>query len=390
MVIFAYNKISQMKALHFGAGKIGRGFIGALVVKAGYELLFADIDLGLVEALNARGGYRVHIAESEPEYEDILGVEAAVISSPRVVERVAAANLITTAVSMGALRAVAPTVAQGLRARMAAGNSAPLNIICCENGIRATSQFKAMVYSLLDEETQQWCECYVGFADSAVDRIVPNISLAAGLDVAVERYFEWCIDSRAIVGTLPPIAGAKYTDNLDACIERKLFTLNTAHCATAYLGALRGYKYIHEAIGDKWVRSVVLRIMEQSSEALIAKFGLVRTEQQRYISTILQRFGNSALGDTVARVARDPMRKLSPALYFAYPAAMAIGYGLDTDALQMAVAAAMRYRSAEDSQSVELQQLIARQGVLSTAEQLTGITHPPFLEGVEGFYGKLQ
>ncbi|MBQ9138581.1 MAG: mannitol-1-phosphate 5-dehydrogenase [Alistipes sp.] len=379
-----------MKALHFGAGKIGRGFIGALVVKAGYELLFADVDLGLVEALNARGGYRVHIAESEPEYEDILGVEAAVISSPRVVERVAAANLITTAVSMGALRAVAPTVAQGLRARMAAGNSAPLNIICCENGIRATSQFKAMVYSLLDEDVQQWCERYVGFADSAVDRIVPNISLAAGLDVAVERYFEWCIDSRAIVGTLPPIAGVKYTDNLDACIERKLFTLNTAHCATAYLGALRGYKYIHEAIGDKWVRSVVLRIMEQSSEALIAKFGLVRTEQQRYISTILQRFGNSALGDTVARVARDPMRKLSPALYFAYPAAMAIGYGLDTDALQMAVAAAMRYRSAEDSQSVELQQLIARQGVLSTAEQLTGITHPPFLEGVESFYGKLQ
>lgn len=379
-----------MQALHFGAGKIGRGFIGAQLVKSGYKLLFADVNQPLIDQLNAQGGYRVHIAEKEPKYEDICGIEAAHIDSERVIEQIISADIITTAVSMRVLPAVVPTIVRGLIARAASANSSSVNIICCENGVRATSQLKALLFAELDQHMRQWCDRYVGFADSAVDRIVPEIETGSGVDVAVERYFEWCIDATTIIGEQPPILGVTYTDNLDACIERKLFTLNTAHCATAYLGALRGYKYIHEAICDPAVRSVVVRLAEQSSQALIAKFGLDRQSQVRYISTILHRFENDSLRDTVARVARDPKRKLSAPLYFAYPATLAIKYALATDAFEEVVAAALCFRSADDPQSQEIAKYIARSGVRSTVEQLTGINFPPFLDGVESNYGKMQ
>ena len=51
------------RAIHFGAGKIGRGFIGALLSQAGYEVCFADVDPQVVEAINRRGGYTVHVTD---------------------------------------------------------------------------------------------------------------------------------------------------------------------------------------------------------------------------------------------------------------------------------------------------------------------------------------
>ena len=289
---------------------------------------------------------------------------------------------------MGVLEKLAPTIAIALRKRHTSRCDSPLNIICCENGVRATTHLKNFVFQHLDTQCASWCNKLVGFADCSVDRIVPITTFDNPLDVGVERYCEWNIDRHQIVGTLPNIIGVHYTENLEALVERKLYTLNTAHCATAYLGALKGYKFIHEAITDPNIRHNIEQIMAESSAALCAKFGLDSHQQQLYAQSVLLRFENPQLADTVARVARDPMRKLSPKLYFAYPASMAIKYSLPTTAIATAVAAALHYRSDDDSESQQLDALIEKMGISHTVQNITGITNTTFVECVERKYGE--
>ena len=155
------------RAIHFGAGKIGRGFIGALLSQAGYEVCFADVDPQVVEAINRRGGYTVHVTDEACTDLEITGVTAVRSDGDAVVGRLAGADLVTTAVGLGILPRVAPVIAAGLRARKAAGVAAPLNIVACENGVRATSRLKSSVYEALDADTAAWAEQRVGFADSS-------------------------------------------------------------------------------------------------------------------------------------------------------------------------------------------------------------------------------
>ena len=375
-----------MKALHFGAGKIGRGFIGAVLAEAGYKVVFIDAQQWLVEMINRQGSYDVHLIGNQPVAQHIEGISALTASDDSVAENFVDADLVTTAVSMSRLADVAPIVARGIERRCSAGVTAPINIICCENGIRATSVFRELVCAQLSAEAQSYADEFVGFADCGVDRIVPIVTLEQPLDVAVEPYFEWCIDRTAIKGTLPELHAAHFVDNIDAYISRKLFTLNTAHCTTAYLGALKGYKYIHEAVCDNEILSVVRGVMLESGAALVRKFGLDAKEQACYAQTILQRFANPSLGDTISRVSRDPMRKLSPGLYFSHPISMALQTGVEVDYLATAVAAALKCRNADDPQCLELGEMIAQKGVENTVREVCKIEDSGVLARIAARY----
>ena len=296
------------RAIHFGAGKIGRGFIGALLSQAGYEVCFAEADPQLVDEINRRRGYTVHVTDEICAELRIAGVSAVRADSGEAVRRLVDADLVTTAVGLGVLPRVAPVIAAGLRARKAAGVAAPLNVVACENGVRATSRLKASVYEALDAPTAAWAERTVGFADCSVDRIVPPVAFPEPLDVAAEAFHEWNVERSAWVGEPPQLSGMHLTDELEAHIERKLFTLNTGHCATAYLGHLKGYVSIAEALADERIFGLVRGAMRQSGEALIRKFGFGRAQHAAYIDSVLRRFRNPWLRDTVARVGHDPAR----------------------------------------------------------------------------------
>lgn len=352
-----------MNSLHFGAGKIGRGFIGAQLSQAGFKVTFADTETSVVEAINRNKSYNVHILGESYSVQKVEGVQAVVADSQHCVDSFISADIVTTAVSMNALPALAPIVARGLAARYKAGVVEPLNIICCENGIRATSSFKSMVVQRLDSALCDWVDRYIGFVDCCIDRIVPVVTLENPLDVAVEPFYEWCLDSSAIKGEIKNISGVRLVGNIDAYIYRKLFTLNTAHCTIAYLGALKGYKYIHEAVVDADIRSVVEGVMEECSRMVVEMYHFSAEEQANYCSKILQRFSNSALGDTVSRVSRDPMRKLSPQLYFSRPISLALQLGHRVHYLATAVAAVLRFRSDNDPQSLQIGDIISQNGV---------------------------
>lgn len=380
-----------MKAIQFGAGNIGRGFIGAVLAEAGYQVVFADVVEDLLKQINERGEYTVHVSDVNKYDLTIKNVRAVNSGSAEAVEEIVGADIITTAVGLRILKFVAPTIAKGLVARKAAGVEAPLNIIACENGLKATSQLKELVYGQIDEETKAWAEGHVGFPDAAVDRIVPPVRCEIPLDVAVEEYFEWDVERSSFVGPVPEIKGMTPVDNLLAYVERKLFTLNTGHATAAYIGKIKGINTIGECVANPEIFAVVKAAMQQSGEGLVKKFGFDHDAHFAYIEKILRRFSNPYLKDECDRVGREPLRKLAPNDRLILPMMTAKGFGLPYDKLLLAIGGALHFDNPQDPQSVEMLEAIKNEGLEATIVKYTGIAAgDPLVAEIVDAYKKVE
>ncbi len=362
-----------MKAIQFGAGNIGRGFIGAVLSQAGFEVVFADVVADLLGQINTRKEYTVHVMDTVSRDITIKDIKAVNSGSDDAVAEIVDADLITTAVGLRILKFVAPAIAKGLAARKAAGIEKPLNIIACENGLRATSQLKALTLDLLSQDVREWAESHVGWPDAAVDRIVPPVRCEIPLDVAVEEYYEWDVERSSFVGEIPAIEGMTPVDNLEAYVERKLFTLNTGHATAAYVGKMKGLQTIGDSIADPKVCTLVRAVMRQSGEGLIKKFGFNHEVHYAYIERIIKRFSNPYLRDDVDRVGREPLRKLAPNDRLILPMMTAKGYGLSYDKILLAIGAALHFNNGMDPQSIEMLSSIEVLGLEGTIVKYTGI-----------------
>ncbi|MCD8051127.1 MAG: mannitol-1-phosphate 5-dehydrogenase [Clostridiales bacterium] len=378
-------------AIQFGGGNIGRGFIGMLLSQAGYRVVFADVAVPIIERLNQDGCYTVHIMDTEVEDVKITNVCGIMSNGPEVIDAIADPDttILTTAVGLRVLGFIAPTIAQGIQKRIANGVKVPLNLIACENAIRATSQLKEHVYKALSDEEKAYCEEYVGFADCSVDRIVPPVRSENPIDVVVEKYCEWNVEKASLKGEIPEIAGMNLASNLMAYIQRKLFTLNTGHCITAYTGVLAGHKTIDQAIADPKIYELVHAAMQQSGDGLIQEFGFDKDAHYKYIEKIIGRFKNPYLQDDVTRVGREPLRKLSATDRLVSPLQTAMKYGLPVDKLIIGIGAALRYNNPEDPQSVELQGKIAEKGVAAAFSEVSGVTDQAILDQVAAAYDQV-
>lgn len=368
-----------MKAVHFGAGNIGRGFVGLLLHEGGYDLVFSDVAAPLVDAINAVDSYTVREVGEGGRDTVVTGFRAinSATHPDEVIEEIAGANVVTTAVGPTILKFVAPHILAGLALRDP--SSPPLQIMACENAINATDLLRDEIRAQAGDSWDA-LDSRAVFANTAVDRIVPAQPEGAGVDVTVEPFFEWAIERPPFGDDPPNIPGAHFVDDLAPYIERKLFTVNTGHATTAYFGARAGIERISDALADEAIAAKVAATLEETSALLEVKHGLDASELAEYRATILRRFRNDALPDTVWRVGRQPLRKLSRHERFVGPAAEAAERGLSTSALVAAMGAALAFEDAEDEQAVQLQAMLREQDAASLTATLTGLDpeHPLF------------
>ncbi|TFY66273.1 hypothetical protein EVG20_g4819 [Dentipellis fragilis] len=357
--------MSNPRAVHLGAGNVGRGFIGALLSESGYHVVFSDVNEELINELNQRDTYDLHVLDKNAHTECVSDISGVLSTSNDIIREIAHSDtrLVTTAVGPSILEKIAPTLARGLTARHTAG-AGPLNVIACENMVHQTTKLSEHVDEHLprDEPTRAWVEQHVGFADCSLDRIVPPAGQFGDnpLDVGVEGFFEWAVDKHGLAADIaPPVKGMELTDNLPAYIERKLFTLNCGHAIIAYLGFLRDYDTVDQAIQDADIRDVVQSaLLEEGGAALIRKYQWDAAQYEKYVSKVMQRFANPRLRDDVKRVGRQPLRKLGLGDRLLGPLKMAKGSGLPYDNLAKGVAAAFHFDVDDDEQSRELQEKV--------------------------------
>lgn len=361
------------KAVHFGAGNIGRGFIGLLLSKAGYHVTFVDVAASLVDDINELGKYYVQIVGDDPQR--ILVENVSAINSDKnldaLLEAITNADIVTTAIGPNILKFIAPNIAKGLVKRIAV-NQQPLNIIACENMVGGSTALKGFVYNNLPEDAKAKVDELIGFPDAAVDRIVPLQKNEEKLLVQVEPYAEWDVDSTGIKGEAPVIEGMTLVDNLSAYIERKLFTVNTGHASIAYLAYQKDIKDISSAMKNADVVEMARRVWKETGTLLIDKYGFDPEKHWKYVETTESRFANPFLSDEVTRVARGPVRKLSPKDRLVSPATQLIERGKVPEALATVIAAALKFDYSGDKEAVEVQEYIKANGMDAAITHFTG------------------
>ncbi|GAA1490169.1 mannitol-1-phosphate 5-dehydrogenase [Brachybacterium sacelli] len=362
-----------MTAVHFGAGNIGRGFVGLLLHEAGYQVVFADVAEALIAQLQEADSYEVRTVGRHPTRTVVDGFSAtdSTKDPEGLTEQIAAAEVVTTAVGAHILRFVAPNIAAGIAARPA--GSPRLVVMACENAINATD--------LLEQEIRA---NYAGddledkalFSNTAVDRIVPVQAEDAGLDVTVEDFYEWAVDRTPFDGQELDVPGITWVDDLGPYIERKLFTVNTGHATTAWDGWAAGHATIAEAIDDPTVAEKVSVVLDETSSLLVAKYGFAEEEMASYRSKVLGRFANAALPDPVERVGRAPLRKLSRHDRIIGPAAELAERGMGHEGLLASFAAALAFTPNGDEEADRLQGILRRQDADAATAEITGLEPP--------------
>ncbi|MEK6343307.1 MAG: mannitol-1-phosphate 5-dehydrogenase, partial [Curtobacterium sp.] len=104
--------MSDRTAVHFGAGNIGRGFVGLLLHEAGYEVVFADVAAPLINALAAADSYTVHEVGQDAKDHEVTGFRAlnSAQDEQGVIAEVASADVVTCAVGPNVLKFIAPVI----------------------------------------------------------------------------------------------------------------------------------------------------------------------------------------------------------------------------------------------------------------------------------------
>lgn len=362
-----------MRAVHFGAGNIGRGFIGQLLFESGYDISFVDVQSEIVDALKTEGRYEVIMADEGEERVSVDRVTAlhSVDEADEVVRQLAAADLITTAVGPPVLPILAPAIAKGLVERARSGGG-PVNVIACENMIGGSESLRSSVMEHVPDEDAAYVAEVAGFPNAAVDRIVPE-QTTGGLDVLVEHFFEWVVDASQVRGERPPVHGITYVESLPPYIDRKLLTVNTGHAAIAYLGYARGRKNISDALEDEVVREEASGVLEETGRLLVEEHGFDADEHRAYIEKTLERFRNPRITDAVTRVARTPIRKLGRIERLVSPALRLMDRGHTPAHLATVIGAVLRYDDTGDEQARELQETIQAVGERAALARYAGI-----------------
>jgi len=365
-----------MNALHFGAGNIGRGFIGLLLAQNGFQVTFADVSEVLIDAIKKEGKYRVILADESHEaipVEGVFGINSA--KEPEALkEAVLKADLITTAVGVNIVPHIGRSLLEGIKERLHQGKVTPFSIIACENAVGATKVLKEALYEGLSEDEKSLADMYIGFPNSAVDRIVPIQNNEDLLDVQVEPFFEWVVEEDAVKGDLRSLIGVHYVKDLAPYIERKLFTVNTGHAATAYFGLLKGHGTVLQAMKDEEVETAVRGVLKETSAYIVKSYGFDEKEHKAYVEKILGRFENPYLSDDLTRVARSPIRKISPSDRFVKPAMGLISLGLEPKHLARAIAALLLYVNEEDLESMVLQKDLKELGLSEVLKKYAGLS----------------
>lgn len=372
--------------VQFGAGNIGRSFIGRLFAEAGYRVVFIDVDSRLVSLLNERRSYPVVVKQNDrPDQVRLIGGVSAIDGRDReaVIDVLTQADGMATSVGQRGLQAVLPLLAAALELR-AANNAPPLDLIIAENLRSGAAWFRQNLGPLLPEGFD--LDSRLGLVETSIGKMVPIMPQDAlnedPLQLFAEPYDTLIVDRLGFRREVPALAGLKPVNNITAWVDRKLFLHNMSHAALAYLGYQANPELIYcwQAMEPPAVVDAVRAALLQSAAALNRAYpdDLPQEELTAHADDLLNRYRNRALGDTLHRVGRDLGRKLAREDRLIGACLLAAKHGLPFDSLVPPIRAALKFAAPDEQGRVgeadqRILQAVAERGPRAVLGEIAGL-----------------
>jgi mannitol-1-phosphate 5-dehydrogenase len=360
--------------LIFGAGKIGRGFIGHLFHRSGYALTFVDPVAEVVAQLTRDRQYPLFVLGAPQKNQTVPIARAILSSAPEAEEVISRHDLFATAVGGPNLGSVGALLGRGLQRRLRGGNTSPANVIICENFKDPAAILRKACYAAGDESLARWGEAHLGIAETQVLRscIEPDAAMKQQNPLAVQIQDWWVLpcDGAAFRGPPPQCEGLKFKANFQNELIRKVYTYNCSNATIAYLGYLKGYTMLSEAANDREILEVTQRVYEESGHGLITEYQLDPAEQVDLQNLAITKYQDRDIVDPIERNARDTQRKLSPTDRLVGPANLAIKHGGTPTNLGLAIAAGFHYAGSTDPGTQHVQQVLHTRGLKAAIKEI--------------------
>jgi mannitol-1-phosphate 5-dehydrogenase len=307
------------KIVIFGAGRIGRSFIGQIFSRGGFEVVFVDIDRRLIDLINDRKNYKIIIKGEKDEtllIQNVRGIHFD--DSASILNEISSTSILGVSVGQAALPRVIPLIAKSLTFRAGLQQPEPLDIIIAENMRDAAGYFRKELLHLLGNDFP--VDKLAGLIETSIGKMVPFMTREDlkqdPLQIFAEPYNTLILDKKGFRNPVPDIPWLAPEENMKAWVDRKSFIHNLGHAAAAYIGFLKNPEiiYMSQILEDRELFQIVRSIMLQSAAILHNKYPeeFTTADLEEHIDDLLSRFRNKALKDTVFRVGCDLNRKLGP------------------------------------------------------------------------------
>lgn len=351
----------KKKLVQFGAGNIGRSFIGQIFSQNGFEVVFIDMNQVIIQHLNKKRSYRI-VIKSNDNPDRIITVNnvrgISIYEEEKVIEEISGSSYLATSVGKGALVNIIPIIARGIIEKEKREPGAKMDIIIAENirdgALFFSEELKKALPKNLDPRDA------VGLIETSIGKMVPVMKeedLAEDpLWVFAEPYNTLILDKKGFLNPIPMIPQLQCVDNIKAYVDRKSFIHNLGHAASAYFGFQydTSLKYIFEALSIPRVFEKTKQSMLESKEALLKEYPDVffPEDLDNHIDELLKRFQNRALGDTIYRVGRDLYRKLDKNDRLIGAMLLAKKHNLQCTAIAEAFIAALEFKAKDDKDNL--------------------------------------
>ena len=357
-----------MKAVIIGAGRIGRGFVTELLTKNNVSLTFFDYNKDLVQEMNRNRKYTIHVLGNASKNSEISGYQAFSIDDDAALAKEwKSTDFIFTAVGGKNLKIVAAFIAKAFSRVYAAQAIKNINIVTCENWIEPAKELKEAILSNLSAEEQKVFKNYVGVSESVIMAsgvsAPPNEVVTNSVDTWVQDFWYLPIDKSRIIGEIPKWEYFSFIDGFGDLLQQKLYTNNTSVALIAYLGYLKGHTYVADAANDPEIEEILDLAYQEINQALIKGLNIDEKSQLVFSKRAKEKYQNRDIIDVLVRIARDPIRKLSPADRLIGPAQLALKAGVKPYAISLAAAAALFFDYPEDKDAVKLKEMRLEKGI---------------------------
>lgn len=381
-----------MKVVHFGAGNIGRGFIGEVLHDNGAKICFVDVDEALIEQLNKNQKYYVQLIDDKKTRFTVNNVSAvnSLTDKNKVIEEIQEADMITTSIGAANFNKISQLLSEALVKRVEVKKS-PLDIIANENANQATNLLREEIKKQTVSDQWKRVLSATGFVNATVDRQAMDITENNQKIPVVEPYYEWVINkTECKTRQARRLKRVTYVDELQPYIERKLYIVNAEHTVTAYIGKVLGKQTIQDALKEERIYNFVKRLMEENARYLNKEYEMEEDELARFINKTLRRHSDPLITDKVERVGRSPIRKLGKEERLVGPLRKLARSGIVSTQGEKAVAFALTYTDSDDLESVELNMFIQENGVKETLKRYSQIEEEEQLKRIDKYYHLIQ